>query len=111
MQSVSRRCRPPAIDPDDIYRWTCTMEHVPSRAVAWCQSKPAFHLGNLFRLPQPPRLINMALRCLLFSSDEAAAQSLGRVITELGMEGEHCRKALEAVERLTIHPFHIVIAD
>jgi TonB family protein len=27
------------------------------------------------------------------------------------MEGEHCRKALEAVERLTNHPFHIVIAD
>jgi len=27
------------------------------------------------------------------------------------MEGEHCRKALEAVERLTIHPFHVVIAD
>jgi len=53
----------------------------------------------------------MALRCLLFSSDEATSQSLGRVITELGMEGEHCRKALEAVERLTIHPFHVVIAD
>src|SRR6202040_2889058 len=68
-------------------------------------------LGNLFRLLQPPRLINMALRCLVFASDEATAQSLGRVITELGMEGEHCRKALEAVERLTIHPFHIVIAD
>ena len=53
----------------------------------------------------------MALRCLLFASDEAAAQSLCRVITELGMEGEHCRNALEAVERLTTHPFHIVIAD
>jgi protein TonB len=53
----------------------------------------------------------MALRCLLFASDEATAQSLWRVITELGMEGEHCRKALEAVERLTNHPFHIVIAD
>jgi TonB family protein len=53
----------------------------------------------------------MVLRCLLFASDEATAQSLWRVITELGMEGEHCRKALEAVERLTNHPFHIVIAD
>ena len=53
----------------------------------------------------------MALRCLLFASDEATAQSLWRVVTELGMEGEHCRKALEAVERLTTHPFHIVIAD
>ena len=53
----------------------------------------------------------MVLRCLLFASDEATAQSLWRVITELGMEGEHCRNALEAVERLTNHPFHIVIAD
>jgi protein TonB len=53
----------------------------------------------------------MPLRCLLFASDEATAQSLSRVITELEMEGEHCRKALEAVERLTTHPFQIVIAD
>jgi protein TonB len=53
----------------------------------------------------------MPLRCLLFASDEATAQSLSRVITELDMEGEHCRKALEAVERLTTHPFQIVIAD
>ena len=53
----------------------------------------------------------MVLRCLLFASDEVTAQSLWRVITELGMEGEHCRNALEAVERLTNHPFHIVIAD
>jgi protein TonB len=53
----------------------------------------------------------MVLRCLLFASDEATAQSFWRVITELGMEGEHCRNALEAVERLTNHPFHIVIAD
>jgi protein TonB len=53
----------------------------------------------------------MALRCLLFASDEATAQSLWQVITELGMEGEHRRKALEAVESLTNHPFHIVIAD
>jgi len=53
----------------------------------------------------------MALRCLLLASDEATAQSLCRVITELGMEGEHRRNALEAVESLTNHPFHIVIAD
>ena len=53
----------------------------------------------------------MPLRCLLFASDEATAQPLWHVITELGMEGEHCRQAVEAVERLTNHPFHIVIAD
>jgi TonB family protein len=53
----------------------------------------------------------MVLRCLLFASDEATAQSLWRVITELGMEGENCRNALEAVEKLTNHRFHIVIAD
>src|SRR5260370_9255541 len=53
----------------------------------------------------------MALRCLLFASDEDAAQPLWRVITELGMEGEHCRKALEAIQTRTNHPFHIVIAD
>src|ERR1700730_2793390 len=89
--------------------------HVPwnmyRRARRRSQSKLDFHLDNLFWLLQPPRLINMPLRCLLFASDEATAQSLSRVITELDMEGEHCRKALEAVERLTTHPFQIVIAD
>src|SRR6202049_4668501 len=92
--------------PSDMYHGTCTTAR--SRL---CQSKLAFHLGNLFWLLQPPRLTNMALRCLLFASDEATAQSLWQVITELGMEGEHRRKALEAVESLTNHPFHIVIAD
>src|ERR1700694_2302217 len=89
-----------------MYHGTCTAAR--SRLLS---KELGFHLGNLFWLLQPPRLINMVLRCLLFASDEATAQSLGRVITELGMEGEHCRKALEAVERLTNHPFHIVIAD
>src|ERR1700736_1387602 len=89
-----------------MYHGTCTTAR--SRL---CQSKLAFHLGNLFWLLQPPRLINIALRCLLFASDEATAHSLCRVITELGMEGEHRRNALEAVESLANHPFHIVIAD
>src|SRR3984893_2779057 len=90
----------------DMYHSTCTAAR--SRLVS---NQTRLPLGNLFWLLQPPRLINMAVRCLLFASDEATAEPLWRVITELGMEGEHCRKALEAVETLTNHRFHIVIAD
>src|SRR5258708_10120752 len=90
----------------DMYHSTCTAAR--RRLVS---NQTRLPLGNLFWLLQPPRLINMALRCLLFASDEATAEPLWRVITELGMEGEHCRKALEAVETLANHRFHIVIAD
>jgi TonB family protein len=53
----------------------------------------------------------MPLRCLLFSSDEAIVQPILHALTELGIEGEHCRSAVDAVERVTTQLFQIVITD
>ena len=53
----------------------------------------------------------MALRCLLFSSDEGTAQPICRTLADLGIEAEHCSAAVQAVERVTGHFFHLVIVD
>ena len=53
----------------------------------------------------------MALRCLLFSSDEGTSHSIGQVLIDLGMEAEYCRLAVEAVKKVTNENFQIVIVD
>jgi TonB family protein len=53
----------------------------------------------------------MALRCLLFSSDEEMVQPIWQVLTDLGIEGEHCGSAVDAVEKVTTQLFQIVITD
>lgn len=53
----------------------------------------------------------MPLRCLLFSSDQGLAGPIWPVLAELGIEGEYCGNAVEAVERVTTHLFQIVITD
>jgi CheY-like chemotaxis protein len=53
----------------------------------------------------------MSLRCLVFSSDEGTAHSIGLVLADLGMEAEYCHVAVEAVQRVTSELFQIVIAD
>jgi len=53
----------------------------------------------------------MALRCLLFSSHEEIARQIGQVLTDLGIEGEYCGSAVDAVERVTTQMFQIVITD
>ena len=53
----------------------------------------------------------MPLRCLLFSSNEEMAQPIWQVLTDLGIEGEYCRNAVDAVERVTTQLFQIVITD
>lgn len=53
----------------------------------------------------------MALRCLLFSSDEGAAEPIRQVLTGLGVEGEACPDGETAVERVTSESFQIVIID
>jgi TonB family protein len=53
----------------------------------------------------------MPLRCLLFSSNEEMVQSIWQVLTDLGIEGEYCKSAVDAVERVTTQPFQIVITD
>ena len=69
------------------------------------------HLSNLPRLPGLPSLDSMPLRCLLFSSDEAMAEPIRQVLTELGVEAEHCQNPVDAVERVTTQLFQIVITD
>ena len=53
----------------------------------------------------------MALRCLLFTSDERTAKPICQVLAGLGVEGEHCSEAVTAVEKVTSQPFQIVIID
>ena len=53
----------------------------------------------------------MPLRCLLFSSNEETVQPIWQVLTDLGIEGEYCKTAVDAVERVTTQQFQIVITD
>src|SRR6266436_6240572 len=53
----------------------------------------------------------MALRCLLFTSDEGAAQLIRQVLADLHIEGEYCPAAVGAVERVTSQSFQLVIVD
>jgi len=53
----------------------------------------------------------MALRCLLFSSDEGTAEPILQVLAGLGVEGEHCSEAVATVEKVTHQNFQIVIID
>lgn len=51
------------------------------------------------------------MRCLLFSSDEEMVQPIWQVLADLGIEGEYCGSAVDAVERVTTQMFQIVITD
>ena len=53
----------------------------------------------------------MALRCLLFISDPAIAETIRQVLAGLGVEGEHHPEAVAAVEKVTRESFQIVIID
>jgi periplasmic protein TonB len=53
----------------------------------------------------------MALRCLLFSSDERTAEPIRQVLAGLGVVGEHCSEAVTAVEKVTQQNYQIVIID
>jgi protein TonB len=53
----------------------------------------------------------MALRCLLFSSDEGTAPPICQALAGLGIEAEYCAAAVEAVAKVTTQPFQIVIVD
>ena len=53
----------------------------------------------------------MPLRCLLFSSSEELVQPIWQVLAGLGIEGEYCQSAVDAVERVTTQLFQIVITD
>jgi periplasmic protein TonB len=53
----------------------------------------------------------MALRCLLFSSNEEVRPPIWQVLAELGIDGEYCPGAVDAVERVTTQLFQIVITD
>src|ERR1700722_8649348 len=54
---------------------------------------------------------SMSLRCLLFSSNEEMVQPIWQVLADLGIEGEYCESAVDAVEKVTTQLFQIVITD
>jgi protein TonB len=51
------------------------------------------------------------LRCLLFSSNAEVVQPIWQVLADLGIEGEYCQTAVDAVEKVTTQSFQIVITD
>lgn len=53
----------------------------------------------------------MALRCLLFTTNEEIVDPIWQVLAELGVEGETCTRGLDAVERVTTQLFQVVITD
>ncbi len=53
----------------------------------------------------------MAIRCLLFTSDEGAAAPIRAVLTALGVEGEFHSDGMTAADRISAEPFQIVILD
>jgi protein TonB len=53
----------------------------------------------------------MPLRCLLFSSNEEMVEPIWQVLADLGIGGEYCRSAVDAVEKVTTEVFQIVITD
>ncbi len=53
----------------------------------------------------------MPLRCLLFSSNEEIVKPIWPVLADLGIEGEYCSSAVDAVEKVTTQLFQIVITD
>jgi protein TonB len=53
----------------------------------------------------------MPLRCLVFSSNQEMVEPIWQVLTELGIEGEYCQSAVDAVEKVTTQLFQIVITD
>lgn len=53
----------------------------------------------------------MPLRCLLFTTDEAQVAPILQVISELGLEGEHCDDPVIAVEKVTTQLFQILITN
>jgi len=53
----------------------------------------------------------MALRCLLFSADDAIIAPIRQGLSDLGIEEEHCSEASTAVERVTASLYQIVIID
>src|SRR5712672_2661498 len=53
----------------------------------------------------------VSLRCLLFSSHPEMVQPIWQVLADLGIEGEYCQSAVDAVEKVTTESFQIVITD
>jgi protein TonB len=47
----------------------------------------------------------------VFSSNEAMVQPIWQVLADLGVEGEYCASAVDAVERVTTQEFQIVVTD
>jgi len=65
----------------------------------------------LLRLQHPPSLKEMAIRCLLFCSEEEIAAPIRQVLVALGVEGEYCSQLEAAVEAIRHESLQIVILD
>src|SRR5438445_13897080 len=68
-------------------------------------------LRNLLPRFHPNNLNRMALRLLLFSSDENTALVLRQVLEELEFQVDHCSESLYGVEKVTTKNFDVIIVD
>src|SRR6202007_1331997 len=53
----------------------------------------------------------MGLRCRVCSSHEELIHPIWQVLKDLGIQGEYCERAVDAVEKVTTQMFQIVITD
>ena len=53
----------------------------------------------------------MALRCLLFSSDEGTATPILEALADLGLDAEHCSDPVATIDKATHQSFQVVIID
>ena len=65
----------------------------------------------LLGLLHEPSLRGMVQRCLLFTGDDATAEILSQALTGIGLKGEHCSGAPEALEKASGEVFQIAIID
>jgi len=65
----------------------------------------------LLGLLAEPSLRKMAQLCLLFTAHDGTAEILSQALTALGLQGEHCSAAAEAMEKASSQVFQIAIID
>lgn len=53
----------------------------------------------------------MALRCFLFTADEAAATAVGEALKLLNIEADHCPDSIVASERIANYSYQILVVD
>jgi periplasmic protein TonB len=95
-----------------LFEGTCTAGHVLLEYLALLSLRP--HSTSVTCRGYCACLVlhrMIPLRCLVFSSNAEGVQPIWQVLADLGIEGEYCKTAVDAVEKVTTQSFQIVITD